>query len=173
MLNKAKMQLALAELNKVLDRKFTLIMGGGGAMVLAHNYPLSTYDIDAIPKDLSIAELDVHVKQVAKNLDIPVDWLNPYYSTFTHVLPTDYDKRLIEVFSGESLSVLALGVDDLLIMKCFAHRAKDIPHARALLKLGAKTNFVEKHIEKLKARRVPGCDAALEFLDEIVELQES
>lgn len=37
-----------------------------GAMILAHGFPLATTDIDAVPKGMEIAELDVLVKQIAQ-----------------------------------------------------------------------------------------------------------
>ena len=41
---------ALASLDRRLAMQVTLIVGWGGAMLLANHYPLSTSDIDAIPK---------------------------------------------------------------------------------------------------------------------------
>jgi hypothetical protein len=158
---------ALKRLDELLEFKVTLLVGGGGAMILAHNFPLSTTDLDAIPKSHSPDAIDTQVKRVAKELDISSDWLNPYFSTFTHTLPNDYGDRLINVFSGENLTALALGREDLLIMKCFAARAKDVAHARALVKAGADLRFVESHIESLKKKRIPGAAKALDFLDEL------
>ncbi len=151
----------------VANNKVTLIAGGGGAMILAHNYPLATTDLDAISKSMTPEELDPFVKKIAREQDLPPDWLNPYFSTFTHTLPQDYGDRLKSVFKGEKLEVLALGREDLLIMKCFAARAKDVSHARALVRAGADIKFVENHIEKLRAKRIPGADRALDFLDEL------
>ncbi|MCB0350334.1 MAG: hypothetical protein KDD38_04065 [Bdellovibrionales bacterium] len=159
---------ALKRLNELITEPVVLIAGGGGAMILAHNYPLATSDLDAIPKSLSPDAIDPMVKQIAKEMQLPADWLNPYFSTFTHTLPSDYGSRLISVFKGTRLEVLALGREDLLIMKCFAGRAKDVAHARALIKAGADTEFVEDHIETLKKKRIPGADKALDYLDEIL-----
>ena len=164
---------ALKRLDELIDeqvkRKVTLIVGGGGAMILAHGFPLATTDLDAIPKAMSPEELDPFVKLIAREQDLAPDWLNPYFATFTHTLPDDYGNRLISVFNGACLLVLALGREDLLIMKCFAGRAKDVAHARALIRAGANIKFVENHIEKLRAKRIPGADKALDFLDELEE----
>lgn len=158
---------ALTRLSELLVEPVTLIAGGGGAMILAHNFPLSTTDLDAVPKSISPIELDVFVKQIAIEQGLAPDWLNPYFSTFTHTLPADYGSRLISVFKTEKLEVLALGREDLLIMKCFAARAKDIAHAKALIKAKADISFVEKHIESLKKKRIPGAEKALDFLDDV------
>lgn len=168
-LSKAIFLKALDRLDELLEISVTLIAGGGGAMILAHHFPLSTTDLDAIPKAISPDELDLYVKKIAKEQNLPSDWLNPYFGTFTHTLPSDYGERLISVFKGSNLEVMALGREDLLIMKCFAGRAKDVAHARALVKAGANLEFVEKHIEYLKKKRIPGADKALDYLDEMVD----
>jgi hypothetical protein len=100
---------------------------------------------------------------------LPADWLNAYFSTFTHVLPADYKARWINVFSGERLSVQALGREDMLIMKCFAHRVKDLGHARALIKAGADISFVEKVIEGHLKKGMPLAQEALDFLDHLID----
>lgn len=167
-LNKETMLKSLECLAGKLKHPTSLIVGGGGAMILAHGFPLATTDIDGIPaKGTSVEEIDVLVKEVALELKIPNDWLNPYYSTFTHVLPSDYSSRLQQVAQFGNLIVLALSKDDLLIMKCFAGRLKDRSHARSLIQAGANVRFVEKHIESLQKRGIPKAGDALDFLDEV------
>jgi len=168
-LNRSKMVEALNKLDALLTDKLTLIIGGGSAMVLAHGFPLSTADIDAVPKGLELSLLNPLIEMVAKELQIAPDWLNPYFSTFAHTLPADYGERLVKVFDGKFLEGLALGKTDMLVMKCFAHRQKDIGHAKALIKGGADTGAVSDHIEKLKAKRIPGSSEALEFLDDLLD----
>lgn len=160
---------AFLSLDKKIQKSVTLIMGGGGAMILAHQYPLATTDVDAIPKGMEIHELDTYVKIVALELNLPGDWLNPYFSTFSHTLPSDYSQRLIRVFEGTHLSIDALGKEEMLIMKCFAHREKDIGHAKQLIKLGANVKLVEAQIEHLRAKKIPDSQDALDFLDDILE----
>ncbi len=163
------MKKALRALDEKLDRELVLIMGGGGAMILAYKYPLATTDIDAIPKGMEVHEVDPFVKQVARELELPPDWLNPYFASFSHTLPADFHSRLVRVFEGTHLKVDALGKEDLLIMKCFAHRTKDIGHAKQLIKLGADIKLVEDQLEKLKIKKIPEADAALDFLDDLLE----
>lgn len=168
-LTQQKMMESLEALDGLLNSKVTLIIGGGGAMVLAHKFPLATEDVDAFSKGIELDKLDELVKQVAKKLGIPPDWLNPYFSTFTHVLPSDYAERLVNVGKFKNLTVQALGTEDLLIMKCFAGRAKDIPHAKALIKSKPNLKFVEDHIYGLSKRKIPGSDRALDFLDDLLD----
>lgn len=159
------------KLKKIEHAPVTLIMGGGGAMILAHGFPLATTDVDAIPKGISFEELDPLVKEIADEQGLPKDWLNPHFSSFSHTLPSDYADRLINVHSGSHLQVLALGKEEMLIMKCFAHRRKDVGHARALVRDGANLDLVENRIEELEAKRIPGTQAAFDFLQEILELE--
>lgn len=172
------MKKALGRLDELVNEVFShtgksgevsLIMGGGGAMILAHGFPLGTTDIDAVAKGMELEELDPLVKQVAVEQGIAFDWLNPYFSTFVHTLPSDYGNRLIEVFRGRRVKVLALGKEEMLIMKCFAHRQKDVGHAKQLIKKGADLDRVETQIENLKKKGIHGATEALDFLDDILE----
>lgn len=166
-----KMREALAALDQLLLTKVTLIVGGGGAMLLAHGFPLATSDIDAVPKGLTSEELSPLIERVAAKLKLPTDWLNPWYQTFTYVLPADYSDRLVTVFSGTHLRADALGKEDLLIMKCFAHRAKDVGHARALIRENANLDLVLARIEELKKRKIPEASKAEDFLNEILDME--
>ena len=171
-LTKEVMLKALDCLDQKLSKagiKSDLIMGGGGAMILAHHFPKGTTDIDAIPKGQSPEVLDPYVKAVAKELEIEPDWLNPYFSTFSHTLPKDYGTRLIVVFKGQNLIVQALGKEEMLIMKCFAHRAKDLPHARALLKEKVNLEIVEKRFNELLSKKIPGTQKAIDFLESLLD----
>lgn len=161
---------AFGALDAKLEKPLILLIGGGSAMLLAHNVSLSTHDVDGLPLNSSItpAELDKLVKVVASELSINGQWYNDYFNTFTYALPPDFKDRLVDVFKGKNLLVKALGAPDLLIMKCFAGREKDIGHARALLKRGADYKLVERHIEKLMQKGLPGSRAAFEFLEDLL-----
>lgn len=172
-LTESKMLAAFSKLDGLIPRPVSLLVGGGGAMILAYKFPLSTMDIDAIPKGMSIDELKPAIEAIAKELDLPVDWLNPWFGSFTQVLRPDYEKFVVSVFQGERLKVAALSKEDLLIMKCFARRQKDIPHARVLVRSGADVSEAEKRIEALKKIKIPGADRAMEFLDEIIDMESS
>lgn len=168
-LTKSQMLQALKRLDELFESgyQFTLVIGGGGAMVMAHGFPLATLDIDAVPIGVDFEELSPLVKKIAKELDLPGDWLNPYFGTFAHTLPLDYQTRLITVFEGKKILARALGKEDMLILKCFAHRQKDIPHAKQLIKNGADLKVVEKQLDFLQKKKVLGVDKACDFLDDI------
>ncbi len=155
-------------LDEILTTELTLIVGGGGALVMAYAFPLATEDVDAFSKERNIPELEDKIHQVSEKLKVPHDWLNPYFSTFTGVLPQNYSQRLREIFRGKNLSAHALGPEDMLIMKCFAGRDKDIPHAKALLRVkGIDLEIVEEHIQHLVDQKYPKALNARDFFDDI------
>lgn len=165
----AVMKAAFIKLDSKLQKSVSLIMGGGGAMIFAHGFPLATTDVDAIPKGIESTELDEIARDIAREMNLPSDWLNSYFSTFSYVVLPDFESHLIEVFSGTYLTVKCLSKEDMLIMKCFAHRPKDIAHARALLKKNVNLSKVENHIEFLKSKKISEAQKALDFLDEILD----
>lgn len=162
---------ACAALDRKLKVEARLLLGGGGAMVLAYGFPLATMDLDALFFRCGVREADVQgeIQSVAEELGLPRDWLNPHFESFLYTLPKDYDTRLKSVYQGPRLNVSALGLEDLLILKCFAGREKDIPHARALIKKGADSDFVRRHILSLQELSVPKAGAAADFLDDLLE----
>lgn len=162
---------ALRALDKSLRSRTHILIGGGAAMLLAYNIPLTTMDIDGLIIDSVItpAELDPLVKKIAERLKINPHWFSSHFDAFTYTIPSDYKKRLVSVYDGEKLKVSALSLEDLLIMKCFAGREKDIGHARAIIRKKIDIAFVEKHMEKLLEKGLPGAERALDFLDELKE----
>lgn len=165
----AQLRRALAALDARLDRPLTLVIGGGTAMLLAHGIPVRTTDVDAYPASGGLDGLAPHIHAVARELDLAPDWLNPHFETFAHVLPQDYASRLEPVFSGRMLQAAALGAEDLLVMKCFAGREKDVGHARALLAKLRHPEVVDRRIEELMDRGVAGAMDAADFLDDLRE----
>jgi hypothetical protein len=168
-LDAAILDRAFRALDALLPRPVTLVVGGGTAMMLAYGLPVRTTDVDAYPVSGSLDDLAGQIREVARAVGLASDWLNPHFETFAHVLPADYGSRLRPIFAGERLQVTALGVEDLLVMKCFAGREKDVGHARALLRRRPDLALVEGRIEELVARGVRGAADAADFLDDLRE----
>lgn len=168
-LTAAVLEAAFKALDARLEAPLTLVVGGGTAMMLAYGLPVRTTDVDAYPARGRLDDIAAPIREVARELDLAPDWLNPHFETFAHVLPADYGARLKELFAGHRLRVSALGVEDLLLMKCFAGREKDVGHARALLRRKPDLRLVEKRIEELVERGVRGAREAADFLDDLSE----
>ena len=106
-------------------------------------------------------------EQLAREFGIAPDWLNSHFDTFTGVLPADYAMRLRRVYTGANLVVEALSPEDLLVMKCFAGRDKDLPHARKLLRHANDLSIVDKQLALLVEKRYPGAEKAADFFDDL------
>jgi hypothetical protein len=158
---------AFEALDAELDAPVRLILGGGTAMMLAHGLPVRTADVDAYPRNASLEPLLPAVRRVGRALGLSPDWLNPHFETFAHVLPADHGSRLVPVYAGKHLEVSALGAEDLLVMKCFAGREKDVGHARALLRRHPDLSLVERRLQELAERGLKGAQDALDFFDEL------
>ena len=163
------MRAALGKLDEHIAAPAHLVVGGGAAMVLAYGYNLATQDVDvfAARGGLGVSDLHAAAHAVADDLGIQPDWLNSHFETFTHVLPPDYASRLEPVFQGKWLRVDALGAEDLLLMKCFAGRDKDRPHARKLIRRAKDLGVVDRRIAELVERRIPGADKAADYFDDL------
>ena len=149
-------QLALKALKKLdillVESEFghiTLIVGGGGAMILQYGFDGGTVDIDAVPLKVDFDTLKPFMSKVAKELGIAPDWLNPYYQTFTIYLPNDAKSRMKLTYQGKSLTVKTLGPEDILIMKLMAGRSKDISHIKHLIKSQIDHGIVDNRLEEL------------------------
>jgi hypothetical protein len=164
-----RMRRALALLDEMIEIPTRLIVGGGAAMVLAYGHSLATQDVDAFAAKggLRIAEVEQLAMRVADKLGIKPDWLNAYFDRFAAVLPSDYASRLRPIYQGKHLQVEALGPEDLLIMKCFAGRDKDLPHARKLIKLAGDLALVDHQFAYLVERRYPGAEKAADYFDDL------
>jgi predicted nucleotidyltransferase len=168
-LDPPRMRRALHMLDARMPKSARLVVGGGAAMVLAYDHAIATQDVDAFAASggLRIGELDSIAREVAQELNIASDWLNAHFETFTAVLPADYSTRLRTVYTGKHLQVDALGPEDLLVMKCFAGRDKDRPHARKLIKLAGNLDIVDRQLAELAFKRYPGAQKAADYFDDL------
>lgn len=171
-LNKKTVLKALQTLDSLSDTTFELIIAGGSAMMCSYGYPLGTVDVDAIVKKADLSEVDVYIKKTAKKLSLTPDWLNMWVSSFTHYLPDDYEDRLNIFFKGKKITAKTFGREDILILKCFAHRGKDVGHVKALIKQKTDVDFVENHIKELIKKNLPESKKALDFLYDILDEME-
>lgn len=168
-LNKALLQRIFDYLDHKLSEPLNLVVGGAGALILAYQYTLGTRDIDVIPfkTKLSASDIDRYVRDVGTKFGLPPDWLNTYFQTFAYVLPKSYGERLILVYEGKKLRIYALGPEDLLILKCFAGREKDIGHSRLLMKVIKNIDFVEKTLQELMDQGIPRAREAFNFFHDL------
>ena len=170
-MNKETMGEAFKELDARITQPTRIIIGGGAALIAAHGIPVVTEDVDGVPDrtSLELHEIKSAVREVGEKLKISQNWLNDYFSVFLFVLPGDYGSRLISLYKGKKLEVAALGKEDLLLMKCFAGREKDIPHARALIRKKPNLKMVDSQLQGLLEKKIPGAGKAADFFDDLCD----
>ena len=151
--------------------KVTLIVGGGGSMVLAHGFRGLTGDLDAIPLNLEFDDIKSAMTKVAIQLKLKPDWINPYFSAYTIYLPPDSNSRMSSEFAGKVLTVQCLGAEDIMIMKLMAGRAKDVNHIKHLLNTvkGLNLSLVDDRLHELLKLYPELAKRAIERLDDFAE----
>jgi len=168
-LNKSNILKALKRMDESAPFSFEMIIGGGVAMLI-YGSSLHTWDIDVILKKASLDQIKKHTTQVAKEFNLPDDWINSWFSSFTYTLPRDFTNRLKTFFKGKNITAQVLGKEDLLILKCCAHRSKDKGHARILIRSGVDHVFVMKHLEKLAKKKIlQNTITPIEFLEDVLD----
>lgn len=145
-----------------------ITIGGGGAMIMHHDYDGATYDIDGIANKAA-DKIKLLAEEIATELNIAHDWLNPHFDTYTYFLPDDAKDRIEKTFQGHFLTVNSLGVEDLLIMKFMAGRNKDLPHITHLLKKSPNLQIVENRLYELVKIKKSEADKALELFYELTD----
>ncbi|MCY4513012.1 MAG: DUF6036 family nucleotidyltransferase, partial [Bdellovibrionales bacterium] len=125
-LNKKDVLKAIQALDTIADKAFEIIITGGSAMMYSYKFPLGTIDVDVIIRKAELNEVDKYIKKTAKKLNLAPNWMNMWVSSFAHYLPNDYEKRLNIIFKGKKIIAKTIGKEDILILKCFAHRGKDV-----------------------------------------------
>jgi Nucleotidyltransferase of unknown function (DUF6036) len=151
--------MALSDELRSEEQRGELLVVGGAAMALLYNARQTTKDVDVyIVAPEKAAILRKAAARVARNLNLPEDWLNDGAKVFIHNLSIGET-----VFEADALVVRALAPEQLLAMKLSAWRGEvDIRDASLLLgKLaGSKEEIwanVERHI--VPGRETKACYA--------------
>lgn len=109
----------LGELAREEGVRLEVSIYGGAAFLLAYNTREATKDIDALLHPKEIGER--LVEQVARDLDLPSDWLNSDISQF--ISPKlESKRRLSEIEAATGLIVHVPSAEYLLAMKALACR---------------------------------------------------
>lgn len=170
-MDKFQMTEAFHKLDQRLKGHVRVIVGGGAALMAAYGIPISTQDVDGVPdkNSMDLASFKKEVREVGRKLGVSQDWLNDYFSTFLFILPSNYGDRLVPLYTGRHLEACALGKEDLILMKCFAGREKDIPHIKALIRKKADLKLVDARIDELREKKIPGAQRASDFFSDLCE----
>lgn len=113
---------ALSLLDKELTNKKVkaeLIICGGAALILMGIVSRETIDVDVIAKTIPDVVLDAAII-VAKKLKYREDWLNNRVNPIIERLPKDWEKHLVTLFTGKSVTIKSISRQDLISAKLHA-----------------------------------------------------
>jgi Nucleotidyltransferase of unknown function (DUF6036) len=106
---------------------------GGAALQLLGVIERVTKDCDVLYPELPEVIL-IAAREFAGQNNLPKDWLNNGPSSLIRDLPSGWEGRRRDIFTGRALRLLSLGSEDLLRSKLYAYldRGIDLDDIRAL-----------------------------------------
>lgn len=124
----------LRKLDERLMSSFDVVLLGGAAMILHFGARRATRDIDVVVLRGDSAELRNAVKSVARECNLPEDWLSDAAKGFADILPPDFYHRLTPLeYQFQRLRLYALGRPEQVAMKVVALREQDLEDLELLL----------------------------------------
>lgn len=146
------LQSALLHLGSTLRENASLTLGGSAALLLTGALDRFTDDGDVVESSVDFATLLDAVRQVEVVELAPPGWLNTSIQAYTHVLPADYRSRLVHLPRMGRLDVSLLGRPDVILMKTYAHRPRDLQDLLAVAPTEQELAFVEQCIPRIAAK---------------------
>lgn len=157
---------ALSALGARAPHPVSLVLGGSAALILGDSLQRPTDDADIVSSEPGIDALQPLIRDVADASHLPPGWLNGSIQAYTYILAPDYVERLRTLPPFGRLRVALLSRVDILLMKVFALRARDVDDLRALAPTASERAFVARQIDRLAIREPVKADAMRAFLDE-------
>ena len=145
-----------------------LILGGAGALILTGELPRATSDCDVLYSTPDMGALQEDIRAVAQQLGLPAGWLNGSIQSYLDILPADYRDRLRTLAIPGRLQVAVLHRRDVLVMKFYAGRPRDLADIEQLAPSRAELDFVRSQLPRLEAihpARAARVSAALSSYD--------
>ncbi len=154
-----------AELGKGDSIEILIIGGAAGHLIGVLPPSMTTSDIDAIhfrPPG-TVDEVLNAADQTAASLSLPKGWLNhDDAALYDHALPPGWETRRVKVGDFGRLHVYALGRQDLIAMKFYAHREVDLEHLNAMHVTAQELAFTETYLNRLP-ENVPDVQGKIEM----------
>jgi hypothetical protein len=140
---------ALQALGHRVRGRTEVILGGAGALVLTGQLDRVTDDGDVLQSHPDLGQLQEDIRAVAEMLDLPSGWLNGSIQSYVDVLPPDYKSRLTSLPAWGKLQVAVIHRKDVIVMKLFAGRPRDITDVITLTPTPDELAFVRTQLPRL------------------------
>lgn len=131
-----------------------LIVGGAAVLLTGLGTPdRNTSDVDVLAVDPSRSddELGAAAEAVGRELGFPMDWLNRDVGLFRVALPDGWKSRRRAVGRYGRLHAYAASRQDLISMKLFGGREKDLEDLTSIAPTDAELSFARRHFEVARA----------------------
>jgi hypothetical protein len=157
---------ALAALGQRVSTPVTLVLGGSAALILADVLQRPTDDGDIVMSEPGLDQLQPLIRDVADAEQLPPGWLNGSIQSYAYILPRDYTNRLVTLATFGRLHVSLLSRRDVLLMKAYGMRARDVADIRALAPTADELAFVRHEATRIAIREPEKGREMRAFLDE-------
>lgn len=140
---------ALQALGRRVRGHTEIVLGGAGALILTNQLDRVTDDGDVLRSHPDIGQLQDDIRAVAQALDLPTGWLNGSMQSYSDIVPPDYASRLTSLPAWGKLQVALLHRKDVIVMKLFAGRPRDITDVIALAPSQDEFDFIRSQLPRL------------------------
>lgn len=165
-LGKREILAALTELGAQALDPVRIVLGGSAALILVDALNRPTADGDVILAEPELNDIQPLLRRAADAAGVPQGWLNTSIRSYLDALPSDYTERIRWLPPFRQLTVGVLDRRDVLAMKVYARRARDIEDIVAMHPTEQEMEFVRRQLARI-ARSEPKRAAEMrEFLDE-------
>lgn len=165
-MSRAVLWAALDALGKRATKPVSLVLGGSSALILGSTLRRSTDDGDVVTSTPGLDQLQALIRDVADREHLPPGWLNGSIQSYTYLLPPDYLERLTTLPPFHQLTVSLLSRLDVLLMKVYGLRPRDVQDLQALAPTPSEILFVRRHLPRIAEREPEKASTMRAFLDE-------
>ncbi len=156
----------LAALGRRARRPVSLVLGGSAALILGDELRRLTDDGDVVASEPELGDLQILIRDVAEREGLPAGWLNGSIQSYTYILPADYRDRLVSLAPLGHLRVRLLHRRDVILMKVYGMRPRDVDDLRAIHPTIEELRFVRAQLETIGAKEPEKERDMSAFLDE-------
>ena len=167
-MTQAALLTALRRLGAELRDHATLTLGGSAALLLTGALDRLTNDGDVVESTPEFPALLDAVRRVEVVEQAPPGWLNTSVQSYVHVLPPDYRTRLVPLGRMGRLEVSLLGRPDVVLMKVYASRPRDLSDLLAVGVTDAELAHAERRVSAIGEKEP---DKAARMRDTLADLR--
>ena len=151
-LTSVQLHRALMSLGGLLPFQAALTIGGSSALLLTGALDRVTDDCDVVESSVDFSRLLESIRRVETVDHAPPGWLNTSIQVHLDALPPKYRERLVALPRMGQLAVSLLSRADVLAMKLYAGRPRDVQDILLVAPTPVELAFMETDIARVAAK---------------------